>query len=420
MSRTDPFAEDFLRRFLLPLVRGGEVHVGRPLLARGAARLLAAVDAGLDGTPAGEELLVARRRALAALVPSASPPLLGADRTALLLGVALHDLLFLLHPDAARLSHERTATILSATIRLGQRARAELPRAATELRPGPGALLLGAPTPRVRQASLLLLGRHTLLGRLPELVRTDALVESPRGEQRYLGMDPPARPRWLFGGAAEPAERVQVALLPELLRLDEGRGAAALLSLLGASPLTDLLWPRRPGLPLRLDEHAAWLRLPLIARLVTGRLAELGTAAALALLGGELTRLLQRRPRLPLADAMTLVCLHSHLHALAAVERKPPPVEAPESCALYAVIYRRWPLLAAPRDVLRDPRLRPRLDEHARACRELAGPAPVQLAEILLDLTLMPELGPELGPELMSDLRPDNLPLVRNLVPLEP
>jgi hypothetical protein len=412
VSRADAAAEDFLRSFLLPLVQGGPLHVGRPILSRGAARLLAALDAGLDGTPAGEALAVARRRALAALMPSGLPPLLGADRTALLLGVALHDLLFLLHPDAARLSSERTAAILSSTMRLSQRARAELPRAATELRPGTGALLLTAPAPLVRQASLLLVGRHTLLARLPELVRTDALVATARGEQRYLGMDPPARPRWLLGGATEPAERVQVALLPELLRLDEGRGAAAVAALLGTSPLTDLLWPRRPGLPLRLDEHAAWLRLPLIARLVTARLAELGTAPSLALLGGELTRLLQRRPRLPLADAMTLLCLHSHLHALAAIERKPPPVEAPESCALYAVIYRRFALLAAPRDVLRDPGLRPRLDEHARACRELGGTAAVQLAEVLLDLTLAPELAPELEPE--------TLQLVRNLVPLEP
>jgi hypothetical protein len=391
MSR-EPAAEDFLRRFALPLVAGGELHVGRPLLGRGANELLAAVSSGIDGTPVGEELAQARRRALAALVPLATTPLLSEDRSSVLLLVGLHDLLFLLHPDAERLSAARRAAILSCVLKLCEKARQQLPFDATVLRPGRGPLRCAAPPPLLRQAGLRLLGRHTLLGRLTELLRTDVLVTTARGEQRHLGMEPR---RSFFGGPAEPPERVRVPLFPELQRLRD-RGEAGLQALHRASPLSPLLGLGHDGLSQVLSEHAAWLRLPLVARLVTASLSALGTATALRVLGAELAALLPGRER-STEDVMTALCLHSHCQALAAIERVPPPVEAPDACALYAALYPRWPQLAAPRDALRSPALRRRLDEHVAACRELAGPERVQQALLLLTAALAPLAAPPQG-----------------------
>lgn len=385
MSR-EPAAEDFLRRFALPLVAGGELHVGRPLLGRGANELLEAVSAGIDGTPVGEELAQARRRALAALIPLETTPLLSEDRSSVLLLAALHDLLFLLHPDAERLSASRRAAILAFVLKLCEKARQQLPIDATVLRPGRGPLRCAAPPPLLRQASLRLLGRHTLLGRLTELVRTDVLVTTARGEQRHLGMEPR---RSFFGGPTEPPERVRVPLFPELLRLPNRGSEAGVLALHRASPLSPLLGLGHDGLSRVLLEHAAWLRLPLVARLVLASLSALGTATALRVLGDELLALLAPSER-STEDVMTALCLHSHLQALAAIERVPPPVEAPDACALYAALYPRWPQLSAPRDALRDPALRRRLDDHVTACRELAGPERVQRALSLLTAALDP------------------------------
>lgn len=387
-------AEDFVRRFALPLVAGGELHVGKPLGGSGAAELLEAVSAGLDGTPAGEELAQARQRTLAALVPVPTTPLLSEDRSSVLLLAGLHDLLFLLHPDAERLSEARRAAILSRVLKLCEKARQQLPFDATVLRPGRGPLRCAAPPPLLRQASLRLLGRHTLLGRLTELVRTDVLVTTARGEQRHLGMEPR---RSLFGGPAEPPERVRVALFPELLRLPSRGGESGVQALHRASPLSPLLGLGQNGLSAVLLEHAAWLRLPLVARLVTASLSALGTATALRVLWAELSALLTPRER-STEDVMTALCLHSHCQALAAIERVPPPVEAPEACALYAALYPRWPQLAAPRDALRDPILRRRLDDHVTACRELAGPERVQQALSLLTAVLDPLAAPVVSP----------------------
>lgn len=201
--------------------------------------------------------------------------------------------------------------------------------------------------------------------------------------------------RSFFGGPAEPPERVRVPLFPELQRLRD-RGEAGLQALHRASPLSPLLGLGHHGLSQVLSEHAAWLRLPLVARLVTASLSALGTATALRVLGAELAALLPVRER-STEDVMTALCLHSHCQALAAIERVPPPVEAPDACALYAALYPRWPQLAAPRDALRSPALRRRLDEHVAACRELAGPERVQQALSLLTAALDPLAAPPQG-----------------------
>ena len=95
-------ARRFVSEFLLPLVRGGALRVGRPLGPRAVARVMDLV-ASASRDPADEEaesvaMLGAGRRTVAGrLLPAgAGPPL---DEVTVRLGAALHDLLALAHPN---------------------------------------------------------------------------------------------------------------------------------------------------------------------------------------------------------------------------------------------------------------------------------------------------------------------------------
>src|SRR5438445_5180786 len=81
----------FMRRFLLPLVAGGDVHVAAPLGARGLARLLE----GAPDEEAEAQIHNARLAVASELQLRPIPPAL--DEEALRLAAALHDLLFLFH-----------------------------------------------------------------------------------------------------------------------------------------------------------------------------------------------------------------------------------------------------------------------------------------------------------------------------------
>jgi hypothetical protein len=85
----------FVSDFMLPLVRGGAVHVGRPLGMEAVARLAQDLPA-IDG-PAVDALAACRRVVVTRVVPGAAPPPL--DDASLRLAAALHDLLALSHPD---------------------------------------------------------------------------------------------------------------------------------------------------------------------------------------------------------------------------------------------------------------------------------------------------------------------------------
>src|SRR5947207_15661629 len=87
-------ARPFVSSFLVPLVCGGRLHVGRPLGLRdveGRGRL-----APERGGEAGEALARGRLAVAARFLRDAAPPPL--DETTLRLGAAIHDLLVLVHP----------------------------------------------------------------------------------------------------------------------------------------------------------------------------------------------------------------------------------------------------------------------------------------------------------------------------------
>src|SRR5687768_5088135 len=86
---------DFLRRFCVPLVRGGEVAVGRPIAAAELEAMVERLPHESDAQLAVDD---ARTSVVAEIV--VRPPPLVLDEEDLAMAVALHNLLFLVHPRA--------------------------------------------------------------------------------------------------------------------------------------------------------------------------------------------------------------------------------------------------------------------------------------------------------------------------------
>jgi hypothetical protein len=281
-------ARHFLAEFLLPLVKGGALHVGRPLGLRAVQRIgaglgiadvdvgsraftpdapdgrdadvpdaAAAADALLTTEMAGAdrdalaELATYRRQCITSLLPAASPPPL--DAVALRLGASVHNLLALGHPEiAARGFEGRQQRIAAAAAALAA---------------------VGAPA-SVREA----VSRHSLLARLPEIVRSDRTVHFWVGRRTFVGRIPPRR----------------ITALPRLrsVRVDLTRrgwlreigipavGRAAFLALNVASPLGEALDPLRLEPPLAWSRILSVLRFPPLCRAVAGRALELGVRRA--------------------------------------------------------------------------------------------------------------------------------------------
>jgi hypothetical protein len=234
---------------LLPLVRGGALNVSRPLGPAAIDRL------GLDGL-AFEPTAVARlgeaRRVLAArlLPPSTPPPL---DEATLRLGAALHDLLAMGHPGLVGPgSSARQRRIAEVALELAS---------------------LGPPL-SAREA----VNRHSVLARLPEIVRVDRTVHFWLGRHVFVGRTPPKRVTALPGLRRVRVERTDRSWLREIGVPAVAR--RAFLALNEASPLGEALDP------LRLDPPIAWgrllpvLRFPTLARVVAGRALELGVERA--------------------------------------------------------------------------------------------------------------------------------------------
>ena len=157
-------ARSFVASFLLPLVHGGRLRVGRPLGLRDVERLgrLASERGGATAEALTRGRLAVASRFLRAAAP---PPL---DETTLRLGAAVHDLLVLVHPglEGPRFTRrlERVAATAQALAQVGP------PRTAVEA-----------------------VNRHSLLARLPEIARTDSTVSFWLGRQTFVGRVPPPR-----------------------------------------------------------------------------------------------------------------------------------------------------------------------------------------------------------------------------------
>jgi hypothetical protein len=245
----------FVPDFLLPLVRGGALHVGRPLGASAVARVLetarraAAAPAG--GADPVRALARARAEVVGRFLPAAGAPPL--DETTVRLGAALHNLLALAHPDLVGPGLTRRQERIAAAAR--------------------GLAAVGPP-PTAAEA----VGRHSLLGRLGEIIRVDRTVRFWLGRQTFVGRTPAPRITAMPGLRRVRVEQAARAWLREIGI--PGPGRVAFVELNAASPLGEALEP------LRLDPPPGWgrmlsvIRFPVLARVVAGAAVDLGVERA--------------------------------------------------------------------------------------------------------------------------------------------
>jgi hypothetical protein len=273
-------ARRFVSEFLLPLVKGGALHVGRPLGTRAVERIgttlfAARVEPGAEGAEGAEsgemgelaepvgaalplserqalvELARYRRQRIAELLPTTrSPPI---DEVTLRLGAAVHNLLALGHPEIAGRGFEGRQERIAA--------------AATTL--------AGAGPPR---SVLEAVNRHSLLARLPEIARSDRTVHFWVGRRVFVGRVPPRRITALPRLRNVHVDLVRRGWLREIGIPAVGRAAFLALNL--ASPLGETLDPLRLEPPLAWSRILAVLRFPALCRAVAGRALELGVQRA--------------------------------------------------------------------------------------------------------------------------------------------
>jgi hypothetical protein len=270
-------ARRFVSRFLLPLVAGGRIAIERPLSRRTVEALARA--AGTSGDPAETQaaarLSAARHDRLASLVGRA--PVAPLDEPTWRIGGAVHNLLALTHPAIAG----------------GVGADARLTRVAAE------AADLAALGPPVTLTSVL--ERHSLLARLPEVVRVDSTVHYWLGHKTFVGRSPPGRILALPSVRGVRVETARRSWLREVGVPAEAR--PAFLALIQASPLGEALDP------LRLDPPPSWsrllsvLRFPPIARLAAGRMLDLGVGRCGDALAEALYRFVSLQDEVPAGGA---------------------------------------------------------------------------------------------------------------------
>ena len=234
----------FVSDFLLPVVRGGAVHVGRPIGLPAVDRMLR--DLPLVDGAALDRLAACRIASATRVAPVVAPPPF--DETTVRLAAALHDLLALGHPELGGTRSRRTDRVAAAALEL---ASVGAPRSASEA-----------------------VNRHSLLARLPEIVRVDRTVHFWLGRQTFVGRRVPPRVTALPTLRRVRVEQTSRSWLREIGIPVVGR--QAFLALNVASPLGEALDP------LRLEPPIAWgrilpvLRFPTLARVVAGQAVAIG------------------------------------------------------------------------------------------------------------------------------------------------
>lgn len=277
---------DFLRRFGLPLVGGGECAVGKPISATELDEM------GRQLPHASVEVVAideARAAVLSEIV--VRPPALVLDVDELNLLAAIHNLLFLAHPRA-----ESWTITESATRRVVEAAY----------------IFASQPLSRNR---IRVLARHGLLHNLFELRRTDVRLSWWTGSASFFGQKPPNRlVRWR--NLRRVREEVTVADFSQLL--GEPTIAPVLITLLRRSPLTQLYTIASDGPRLHWEDAAFVLRDAEMARAVAYRSVDGDSparkVAAPARFAAAFDQMLERGPA-P-ADVRVVAAFLIHLSAL--------------------------------------------------------------------------------------------------------
>ncbi len=218
----------FLEGFVLPLVQGGPMHIGRPI-DQGD------IDALSQGLAHASVPLVAiddaRQRALSSLM--VRPPSLVFDTDELYLSVSLHNLLFLAHPgrESALVTEAAIARVIDTTNHFVTQPDSEDP--------------------------IRVLARHGLLHNLFATTRTDTTLTWWTGSAKYFGQTPPKRlTTWKkVRRVRRKTERVHFRDLVSKFDM-----LPILAKLLHRSPLTLLLANPEDSLPFRWEDATFILR----------------------------------------------------------------------------------------------------------------------------------------------------------------
>lgn len=287
MARPD--VAGFLSRFVLPLVAGGEVHVGRPLTTADLQRFEAELGHATVELVAVDE---ARTDVLAELV--ARPPALVLDGDELALAVGLHNALVLAHPDAdgALVTDAMRRKIAAAALRMVSQAPSR---------------------DRTR-----VLARHALLHNLLDLGRADVTVSWWTGRARFLGQKPPAR-LVAWKGMRRVREEVTRAGFDELLASPEVVPVMA--ALLRRTPLTQVVGVSAVAPPLHWEDAVFLLRDAELARAIAYAAIRpdepRAQVAAPARMAAAFEQMLERSPAL--ADVRAVAAFLTHLAGLLAM-----------------------------------------------------------------------------------------------------
>jgi hypothetical protein len=375
---------DFMSNFVVPLVAGGQLTVGRPI---GHNELRTFEDNLGYATQPLVEVDEARTVVLSELV--VRPPALVFDADELNLAAAIHNLLFFSHPrtDSWMITQSGQRKVLETAIAFAARP---------------------ATTNRTR-----LLARHALLHNLFDVSRTDVKVSWWTGSAEYFGQRPPKRlARWK--AVRRVREEQTVVSYDELLGTVEASPVVA--SLLRRSPLTHLLSLGRDGPPLHWEDAAHLLRDPELSRAVSYRAIQgaesaQSKVAAPAAFAAAFEQMLSRAPAE--ADLRVVAAFLVHLNVLLALgetrwrESKKSPIlsavlspdkagQRPRGLATFFALPNALamvdPRLAEPPGLRQEIALAEEWDRHREQVRVAVGEAVIETLAGRLRLHLTPVL----------------------------
>jgi hypothetical protein len=277
---------DFLQRFVLPLVAGGEVHVGAPIPSPEVERWAVDLDdASVELTAVDD----ARQVVISTLV--CRPPAFVLEADDLMLAVGLHNALFLVHPRAEEWS-------------VTDRTRRKIIDAA----------LAQVSRPLTHQRTRVM-ARHALLHNLFHLTRNDITVSWWTGRARFQGQKPPTR-LTAWRGMRRVREDITVVDFEELLSVPDT--APVIATLLRRTPLTQLLDSHPGAPPLHWEDAVFLLRDAELARAIAYRLvpdaAPREQIVGPARLAAAFEQMLERAP--DEADVRAVAAFLVHLAAL--------------------------------------------------------------------------------------------------------
>jgi hypothetical protein len=351
---------EFLSKFVLPLVAGGEMHVGKPIDADELQRFE-------EELPHASVPLVAIDDARTAVISTVvvRPPALVFDTDELALSAAVHNLLFLAHPriDTWSISRAGRAKVVATAQRFATRPRSE--------------------------GRLRVLARHGLLHNFFEISRRDVKVSWWTGSAIFLGQTPPSRLS-AWSGIRRVRREETFTSFQELL--GGADVAPVVVTLVRRSPLSHLLTTSRLGPPLHWEDAVFLLRDAEFARAIAYRcISEVGEGSlkSACRFAAGFEQMLERAPREP--DVRAVAAFLVHLNALLALEevggdlRDDSPLltsllgagQRPRGLAtllaLPNALYQVDPRLAEPPGLVREPALAARWQVHRKQVFEALG-----------------------------------------------